>query len=112
MTPAQTILVTDDDPDLRDILRSVLEPAGFQVVEAADGQAALSRVRDKRPDLIILDCNMPKMDGLQVCATLKQDVLLRHIPIIMLTGRGELTDKVQGMETGVDDYLVKPFEPT
>jgi len=109
--PAQTILVTDDDPDLRDILRSVLEPGGFQVIEAADGQAALALVHDKRPDLIILDCNMPRMDGLQVCAALKQDLLLRHIPIIMLTGRGELTDKVHGLDTGVDDYLVKPFEP-
>ena len=111
MTSVQTNLVTDDSPDLRDILRSILEPAGFQVIEAADGQAALARVHDKRPDLIMLDYNMPRMDGLQVCAALKQDLLLRHIPIIMLTGRGELTDKVHGLDTGVDDYLVKPFEP-
>lgn len=111
MTPPQTVLVTDDDPDLRDILRSVLEPDGFQVLEASDGQAALDLIRGQRPDLIILDYNMPRMDGMQVCAALKQDVLLRHVPIIMLTGRGEVNQKVEGMNAGVDDYLVKPFEP-
>lgn len=111
MSSSQMILVTDDDPDLRDILRSVLEPNGFQVFEAADGQAALELIRRQRPDLLILDYNMPRMDGMQVCAALKQDVLLRHIPIIMLTGRGEVNQKVEGMEGGVDDYLVKPFEP-
>ncbi len=111
MTPPQTVLIADDDPDLRDILRSILEPTGFQVIEASDGQAALDLVRRQRPDLLILDYNMPRMDGMQVCTALKQDVLLRHIPIIMLTGRGEVNQKVEGMEGGVDDYLVKPFEP-
>lgn len=105
------ILVTDDDPDLRDIVRSVLEAHGFQVLEAPDGQAALERIRSHRPDLLILDCNMPRMDGLQVCQTLKADMLLRSLPIIMLTGRGELPDKVRGMDSGADDYVVKPFEP-
>jgi diguanylate cyclase (GGDEF)-like protein len=111
MSSAQTILVTDDDPDLRDILRSVLEPNGFQVLEASDGQAALELIHERPPQLIILDYNMPRMDGRQVCTALKQDVLLRHIPIIMLTGRGEVNQKVEGMDAGVDDYLVKPFEP-
>ena len=111
MTTAPTILVTDDDPDLRDIVRSILEANGFQVLEAPDGHAALERIRSQRPDLLILDCNMPRMDGLQVCQALKADTLLRHLPVIMLTGRGELTDKVRGMESGADDYIVKPFEP-
>ena len=111
MTARQTILVTDDDPDLREIVRTILESHGFQVVEASDGQAALERIRAQRPDLLILDCNMPRMDGLQVCQTLKADMFLRHVPIIMLTGRGEVTDKVHGMDSGADDYVVKPFEP-
>ena len=111
ISPPVSILVADDDPDLRDILRSILEPDGFQVVEAADGEAALRLVQDRRPDLLILDYVMPRMDGTQVCKTLKQDLLLRHLPIIMLTGRGEIHEKVQGINAGADDYLVKPFEP-
>ena len=106
-----TVLVTDDDPDLRDILRSILEPQGFQVLEAADGQAALETIRNRHPDLVILDYAMPRMDGPEVCRVLKQDMLLRHVPIIMLTGLGETHDKVTGIDAGADDYLVKPFEP-
>ena len=106
------VVVADDDPDLRDILRSILEPQGFRVVEAPDGQAALDTVRSQHPDLLILDFNMPHLTGPEVCQVLKQDLLLRHLPIIMLTGRGELPDKVLGIEAGADDYVVKPFEPT
>lgn len=108
---AASVLVTDDDPDLRDILRSILEPQGFQVFEAGDGEAALEAIRTRRPDLLILDYSMPRLDGPSVCRTLKQDLLLRHIPVIMLTGRGEVQDKVAGIDAGADDYLVKPFEP-
>jgi PleD family two-component response regulator len=106
-----TILVADDDSDLRDILRSVLEPAGFAVIEAADGEEALGIIRARSPGLIILDYIMPRMTGPQVCAQMKQDVLLQHIPIIMLTGKSEVQDKVYGITAGADDYLVKPFEP-
>ena len=113
MSAAQptTILVADDDPDVRDILRTILEPAGFSIAEAADGEAALHAVRVHPPDLVILDYMMPKLTGPQICEQLKQDVLLRHLPIIMLTGKGELQDKVDGISAGADDYLVKPFEP-
>ena len=106
-----TILVADDDPDLRDILRSILEPEGFEVIEASDGKAALDAVRTHHPDLLLLDYLMPHLTGPQVCQALKQDILLRHLPIIMLTGRGEVQDKVTGIDSGADDYLVKPFEP-
>jgi PleD family two-component response regulator len=109
--PAQRILVADDDPDVRDILRSVLEPAGFVVAEASDGAGALRAVREQPPDLIILDYMMPRLTGPQICAELKQDTLLRHTPIIMLTGKSEVQDKVDGISAGADDYLVKPFEP-
>ena len=106
-----TILVADDDPDLRDILRSILESADYRVLEASDGEVALDAIRTHHPDLVILDYMMPRMEGPQVCAELKRDLLLRHLPIIMLTGRGETQDKVAGINAGADDYLVKPFEP-
>ena len=107
----QLVLIADDDPDLRDILRSILEPEGFRVIEAGDGQKALELIKTAHPDLLILDFVMPRLDGPQVCAALRKDLLLRHVPIIMLTGRGEVQDKVHGIEAGADDYLVKPFEP-
>ena len=109
--PVKTILVADDDPDLRDILRSVLEPSGFSVIEASDGSLALQAVRKQPPDLVILDYMMPGMTGPEFCAQVKQDTLLRHVPIIMLTGKSEVQDKVHGITAGADDYLVKPFEP-
>ncbi|MBI4341675.1 MAG: response regulator [Candidatus Omnitrophica bacterium] len=114
MTPAAngaTILIADDDPDLRDILRSVLEPAGFLVSEARDGDAALRMIRQSPPDLAILDFMMPGLNGPQVCEQIKQDTLLRHLPVIMLTGKSEVQDKVYGIHAGADDYVVKPFEP-
>ena len=110
-TPAAIILVADDDPDLRDILRSVLEPSGFAVIEAENGDRALEAIRAKPPSLVILDYLMPGLTGPQVCEQLRQDVVLRHLPIIMLTGKSEVHDKVAGLNAGADDYLVKPFEP-
>jgi diguanylate cyclase (GGDEF)-like protein len=109
--PSTTILVADDDPDLRDILRSVLEPSGFSVIEAENGDRALEAIRANPPSLIILDYMMPGLTGPQVCEQLRQDVVLRHVPIIMLTGKSEVHDKVAGLNAGADDYLVKPFEP-
>ena len=109
--PSTTILIADDDPDLRDILRSVLEPAGFSVAEAANGELALEAIRTQPPDLVILDYMMPGITGPQICERLKQDMRLRHLPVIMLTGKSELQDKVYGINAGADDYLVKPFEP-
>ena len=109
--PAATILVADDDPDLRDILRSILEPAGFVVIEAENGDRALEAIRASTPSLAVLDYMMPGLTGPQVCEQLRQDVVLRYLPIIMLTGKSEVHDKVAGLNAGADDYLVKPFEP-
>ncbi len=106
-----TVLVVDDDPDLRDILHTLLDGAGFHVTEATDGLAALEAVHAHRPDLMILDYMMPGMTGPEVCERIKQDLLLRHVPVIMLTGKGEMHDKIYGINAGADDYLVKPFEP-
>ena len=108
---ALSILIADDDPDLRDILRSILEPEGFAVSEAENGEQALQAVRANPPDLMILDYMMPVLTGPEVCQQVKQDLVLAHLPIIMLTGKSEVQDKVRGINAGADDYLIKPFEP-
>ncbi|MCM8783162.1 MAG: response regulator [Candidatus Omnitrophica bacterium] len=105
------ILIVDDEPDIRDVLRIVLEAEGYEVTEAGDGEEGLDKVSKRPPDLIIIDFMMPKLNGPEVCRAIKKDILLRHIPIIMLTGRGETADKIKGIDSGADDYIVKPFEP-
>lgn len=107
----EKILVVDDDPDIRDVLQLTLASEGYDVVQAADGEAALEQVQRSLPDVVILDYMMPRLDGGQVCQRLKKDLLLRHLPIIMLSARGEAPDKVRGLDAGADDYIVKPFEP-
>jgi len=105
------VLVVDDEPDIRDVLRITLEAEGYEVIEAENGEEALKTVVQQSPNLILLDYKMPRMNGHQVCRHLKKDILLRHLPIIMVTGKGEITDKVDGIDSGADDYIVKPFEP-
>jgi len=105
------VLVVDDEPDIRDVLKITLEAEKYEVIEAENGEEALKIVAQKVPDLILLDYKMPKMDGREVCRRLKKDILLRHLPIIMVTGKGEISDKVDGIDAGADDYIVKPFEP-
>ncbi|MCM8794902.1 MAG: response regulator [Candidatus Omnitrophica bacterium] len=105
------VLVVDDEPDIRDVLRITLEGEGYEVHEAANGEEALTQLQKVNPHLILLDCKMPRMDGLEVARILKKDILLQHLPLIMLTSKGETADKVTGLEAGVDDYMVKPFEP-
>jgi diguanylate cyclase (GGDEF)-like protein len=103
--------VVDDEEDIRDILKTILTEEGCEVIEASDGNEALRMAKTKAPDLIVLDYNIPYIDGREVCSRLKKDILLRHLPILMLTGRGEVMDKVKGINAGADDYVVKPFEP-
>ncbi|MBN3039420.1 MAG: response regulator [Candidatus Omnitrophica bacterium] len=105
------ILIVDDDPDILDVLRLTIPEEEYEVVEAQDGQEALSKTYERPPDLIILDYIMPKLDGIQVCQKLKKDILLRHLPVILLTGKGDVKDKVKGLDAGADDYIVKPFDP-
>ncbi len=111
MSRLTKILIADDDPDLRDIVRSIMESAGFDVTEAPDGEQAFNAVHSVTPDLLILDNMMPGLTGPEVCQKLKQDTLLRHVPIIMLTGKSEIKDKVGGLSAGADDYVLKPFDP-
>lgn len=105
------ILIVDDEPDIRDILKLTLAEEDYEIIEAQDGQEAIKAAQSKSPDLIIMDYKMPYLDGREACRRLKKDILLRHLPIIMLTGKGDITDKVEGIDAGADDYIVKPFEP-
>jgi two-component system alkaline phosphatase synthesis response regulator PhoP len=104
----ETILVVDDEPKIVKQARDYLERGGFRVVTAADGKTALTVARHERPDLIVLDLNLPGMDGLDVCRTLRRE---SEVPIIMLTARVEETDRLIGLELGADDYITKPFSP-
>jgi two-component system alkaline phosphatase synthesis response regulator PhoP len=104
----QKILVVDDEPEIVKLVRAYLEHAGFAVVIANEGHQALAVFRRERPNLVILDLNLPGLDGLDVCRALRRDT---DIPIIMLTARLEETDRLIGLELGADDYVVKPFSP-
>ena len=102
------ILVVDDEPQIVDLLRSYLRRDGFTVEQAVDGEAALAAFGRLRPDLVILDLMLPKVDGREVCRRIRD---ASHTPIIMLTARDEETDKLLGLELGADDYITKPFSP-
>jgi len=104
----ETILVVDDEPKIVKQARDYLERSGFRVAAAGDGRTALAMARDERPDLIVLDLNLPGMDGLDVCRALRRE---SDVPIIMLTARVEEPDRLIGLELGADDYITKPFSP-
>jgi len=103
---AATILVVDDEPQIRRVLRTTLTAEGYTIIEARDGAEALEKVRSERPDLILLDMNMPVLDGLQACREIRSG---SEVPIIMLTVRSAEKDKVRALDAGADDYVVKPF---
>ncbi len=102
------ILVVDDDSRIREVLRRQLSYEGYQVEMAGDSKEAFALVAESPPDLVVLDWMLPGMDGLEICRRLRQ---VDDIPILMLTAKGTLEDKVDGLDSGADDYLVKPFQP-
>ena len=104
------ILVVDDEVDLVETVRFPLELEGFDVLVSYNGEDALSQARKEKPDLIILDLMLPKLDGYKVCRLLKFDERYKHIPILMLTAKTQEKDKILGKETGADEYITKPFE--
>ena len=104
----KTILVVDDEPRIAALARDYLEHAGFAVVTASTGRAALEAVRRQRPDLVVLDLGLPELDGLDVTREIRRD---SSLPIVMLTARDDELDKLLGLELGADDYLTKPFSP-
>src|SRR5512137_515745 len=103
------ILAVDDEPLYLRLLKVNLEPEGYEVITAADGETALDLVTAKQPDLVILDVMMPKLDGITTCERIRQ---FSNVPIIILTARGEEQDRVRGLDVGADDYVVKPFSVT
>jgi two-component system, OmpR family, response regulator len=105
---AKSVLIADDDPHIREVLAFALDKAGLASRAVEDGEAALAAAAHQRPDLIILDINMPKMDGLEVCRRLRAE---GDIPILFLSSRDDEIDRVLGIELGADDYVVKPFSP-
>ncbi len=105
------ILIIEDEPAIREMVGLALGRAGYEMAEAADAGEANSAIADHRPDLILLDWMLPGVSGIDLARRLKKDDLTREIPIIMLTARGEETDKVRGLEVGADDYVTKPFSP-
>ena len=103
---AATILVVDDEPQIRRVMRATLTAQGYAIVEARDGQEALEKMRSEKPDLVILDVNLPVMDGLETCRAIRAG---SNVPVIMLTVRSAEKDKVRALDAGADDYVVKPF---
>jgi two-component system alkaline phosphatase synthesis response regulator PhoP len=104
------ILVVDDEVDLVETVRFPLEMEGFDVLVSYNGEDALNQARKEKPDLIILDLMLPKLDGYKVCRLLKFDERYKHIPILILTAKTQEKDKTLGMETGANEYITKPFE--
>jgi two-component system, OmpR family, phosphate regulon response regulator PhoB len=103
------ILVVEDEDALSELLQYNLKKEGFRVSVAADGEEALMLVEERQPDVVILDWMLPKISGIEVCRRLRGRQESRNLPIIMLTARGEETDRIRGLDTGADDYIVKPF---
>jgi len=102
------VLLVDDDPHIRQLLAFAFDKAGMEVVEAGDGEEALAEVARQAPDLVVLDINMPRMDGLEVCRRLRAQ---GEVPVLFLSSRDDEFDRVLGIELGADDYVVKPFSP-
>lgn len=109
--PKQRILLVDDEIDFVEVLSTRLEANGFEVLPAYDGEEALEKVKEAKPDLIILDIMMPKINGFDVCRKLKLDQNYKDIPIIMLTAKFQASDIKFGSAMGADAYITKPFEP-
>ncbi|MDD3296269.1 MAG: response regulator [Candidatus Omnitrophica bacterium] len=104
------ILVVDDDPDILELIDATLKEQ-FEVITASDGKEAMEKLRTDSPNLLVLDYMLPDIQGPQICKAIRKDTLLMNVPILMLTGKGEIEDKVFGLESGADDYMLKPFSP-
>jgi two-component system phosphate regulon response regulator PhoB len=114
MTPSPTmplVLVAEDEPAIATLIRYNLERAGFQVLVVTDGAQALQVAGEQRPQVVLLDWMLPIMSGIEVCRQLRLSEPTRDLPVLMVTARGEESDRVQGLDTGADDYLTKPFSP-
>ena len=106
------ILIVDDEVYILHILDFSLGAEGYEVITAADGEEAIDKARLEKPDLVVLDVMMPKVDGFEACRRLKNDPETRELPVILLTAKGREVDRKMGIEVGADDYMVKPFSPS
>ena len=106
-----SILLVEDEPDIRDMLNFALSRAGYQVWESDTAEDAMRKLDGVLPSLMIIDWMLPGMSGVDLARRVRSDEITRHLPIIMLTARGEETDKLRSFESGVDDYVTKPFSP-
>jgi two-component system phosphate regulon response regulator PhoB len=106
------ILIVEDDPALVELVKYNLEKEGYATAVATDGESALTLVEEEDPVMIVLDWMLPKLSGIEVCHRLRQRPSTTTLPIIMLTARGEEDDRIKGLESGADDYIVKPFSPS
>lgn len=106
------VLIIEDDPSIVEMLRYNLQKSGFDPLVAMDGEEGVMLVEEEAPDLVILDWMLPLMSGIEVCRRIRRRPESKDLPIIMLTAKGEETDRVRGLESGADDYVVKPFSPT
>ena len=104
------ILIVDDEPDIVETLKFLVESEGFEGITAMDGEDAFKKAKEMNPDIIILDVMLPKINGYKVCRLLKFDSKYKHIPILMVTARSQEEDKIIGEETGADEYITKPFD--
>jgi two-component system, OmpR family, phosphate regulon response regulator PhoB len=109
--PKRRVLLADDDPALRRLIGTTLGTEDFDLIQAADGEEALRIARQQQPALVLLDVNMPKLDGFEVCRHLKSEPETSGIKVVMLTGRTTDADRVRGREAGADEYFIKPFSP-
>ncbi|MFH1768637.1 MAG: response regulator [Candidatus Omnitrophota bacterium] len=104
------MLTVDDNPDILELLEATLEEE-FEITKAATGKEAFAKIKSEHPDVVILDYMLPDTTGIEICKQLRNDPFLMHLPILMLTGKGEVDDKVTGLSAGADDYMLKPFSP-
>ena len=109
MSDKKTVLIVDDEHDIVETLQFILETEGINCIVAYDGEDALNKAKTEKPDLIILDVMLPKINGYKVCRLLKFDAKYKNIPILMVTARSQEEDKAIGEETGADEYITKPF---
>ena len=111
MSKKKRILIVDDEQDIVSLIKLSLDLANFDTLEALSGIEALTLLKKEKPDLILLDIMMPEMDGYEVCRRIKKDKALKKIPVVMLTAKGQKDDAEQGLDSGAEDYIIKPFDP-